>query len=102
MKWTYCVIVIFKKAHPKEQGVLRCAQCIKVFMRVINRYMVMNFTFKFLMRGHIFPQQPLGQISLVLLVQGDLSFLPPPKKTESQTWGEGKKQSPRTPPMSGT
>ena len=23
-------------------------------------------------------------------VQGDLSFLPPPKKTESQTWGEGK------------
>ena len=27
---------------------------------------------------------------------------PPQKKTESQTWGEGKKQSPRTPPMSGT
>ena len=36
------------------------------------------------------------------LIQGGPLFLPPPKKTESQAWGEEKKQSPRTPPMSGT
>ena len=36
------------------------------------------------------------------VIQGVQFFLPPSQKTEYQTWGEGKKQSQRTPPMSGT
>ena len=51
--------------------------------------------------GHLTPLT-LSTLADFITIQGDLSFLPPPKKTESQTWGEGKKQSPRTPPMSGT
>ena len=35
-------------------------------------------------------------------VTGWTAILATPQKIESQTWGEEKKQSPRTPPMSGT
>ena len=34
-------------------------------------------------------------------LKGESSFLPPPKKTESQTWGDETEESPRTTPRSG-